>query len=179
MTSVIRGSDNFDSGVSATVGFTTVTDTQSSSFTKPNDAYDLESTFFGDSFFNEVSGVPSSSYEVMAGSAQSSSTLFDVTFTISSASTHTRRESYWGDLLLVGKKNTVTNKSMAFYNMANGWPNQTIFPVSYATGVIILNVNEQLCIWASDVYGGGGIYNSNLVLASGASTIVSKKLSLS
>lgn len=164
--------------LSFTIGFTTVTDTQSSSFTKPNDGYDIESVFFSDAFFVEVSGVPSSSYEVVVGTAQSSTTLVDVTFAISSASTHTRRGSYWGDVLLVGKKNTVTNKSMAFYNMAAGWTSQTIFPVSYVSGVIILDANDQLCIWASDAYGGGGEFNSNLVLASGASTIVSKKLTL-
>lgn len=173
MPSVIRGSDNFDSSEG---GFASTTYTQSSSFTKPNDAYSVYANFFSSQYDTEVSGVPNSNYEILVTSALASDTLGMVSANISSASTHVRRDIYWGDLLLVGKKNTVTNKSMAFYNMAAGWTTQTIFPVSYSSEVKAFDANDRLVIWGSDVYTASAAANSNLVLAVGASTITTKLL---
>ena len=161
-----------------TIGFNTTNFSSTSSFTKPNTGYNVYENFFGNALNTLTNGVPSSSYEIIVGTAITSETLAMLSYAISGASTHSQRGNYWGDVLLVGKKNTVTNKSMAFANMAKGWTNQTTFPVSFTSGVLIMDTNDRLCIWGSDAYTGGGQFNSNLVLASGAATMQLKALTI-
>ena len=161
-----------------TIGFNTTNTSQSGSFTKPNDGYSIIDTFFNGVYNSLTNGVPSSSYEVVVQSAVASATLGQIVSAVSGATTHTQRQSYWGDVLAVGKKNTVTNKSMLFANMAAGWTTKTVFPVSFTSGIIILDANDRVCIWCSDAYTGGGVYNSNLVLGSGASTLSLRSLTI-
>jgi len=173
----ITGSGNIDAG-GGDIGFNSSSTTQSSTFTKPNNGYNVKENFFSNNYNSEVSGTPSSSYEIVVGGAAANSTIAMLSFSISGASTHNRRGSYFGDVLIAGKKNTVTNKSAMFANMASGWTTQTVFPVSFTSGLIILDQNDRLVIWGSDVYTGGGQFNSNLVISSGAATMTIKELTI-
>jgi len=173
----ITGSGNIDAG-GGDIGFNSSSTTQSSTFTKPNNGYNVKENFFSNNYNSEVSGTPSSSYEIVVGGAAANSTIAMLSFSISGASTHNRRGSYFGDVLIAGKKNTVTNKSAMYANMASGWTTQTVFPVSFTSGLIILDQNDRLVIWGSDVYTGGGQFNSNLVISSGAATMTIKELTI-
>ena len=173
----ISGSGNLEIG-GGDIGFNSSSTTQSSTFTKPNNGYNVKENFFSNNYNTEVSGTPSSSYEIVVGGAASNSTIAMVSFSISGASTHNRRGSYFGDVLIAGKKNTVTNKSAMYANMAAGWTTQTVFPVAFTSGLIILEQNDRLVIWGSDVYTGGGQFNSNLVISSGAATMTIKELTI-
>jgi|SaaInl85LU_5_DNA_1037374.scaffolds.fasta_scaffold09347_2 hypothetical protein len=159
--------------------FSTTSYSNTSVFTKPADGVHILN-----SYFNSINagvyktGIPPSQYKLLATPALTGGTIGSFNLILNPSLHSQRSGGYWGDAIIVGKQNTVTNQSMWIANIANGWTSQTSFPLNWASDSIDLEQNEQIVIWVSDVYNGGGIYNSNLQFAEGRAAISLKILTI-
>jgi len=158
-----------------TIGYNSTTHYRSSTFTKPNNAVNLMTGHFGNNLNTTVNSSPSTIYEACVTSTFTSDGLATVKFTLPSPNTYNKRGSYWGDIMLFGKKNTNTGKSVAFFQVNAGWTTQTTgFPKTSETAIIPVDSGDRFCIWISDNYTGQASANSHLVYNANTANIIVK-----
>ena len=161
------------------ISFVPTTAYRSSTFTKPADAYVLTNSFFPNGTNIIRSGFPSSAYEVCVSAALTNSGVMEVFYYLPVPNIHTLRPgNYWGDIVLVGKKNAILNTSVYFFQVSGGWTTKTNWPQDYRKSLFKADAGDVFCIWASDAYSGGADYNSNLSWNANTTYITIENLTL-
>ena len=164
-----------------TIGFSSATTYNSSTFTKPNNGTNIFMTYYNSTTMKEVSGTVPSTYEIVQTPAFSSSAVVEVVFKLPTPNTFSQRQGYWGDVIIFGVKNTTTNKSTALFLTSAPWNTQTGFPAEAKTFLTSADANDRFFIAASDVYNnsaGTGFANSNLVFNANTANIIVKTLTI-
>ena len=157
------------------IGYNSTTHYRSSTFTKPSNAVNLMSSHFGNNLNTTVNSSPSTIYEAVSTSTFSSDGLATVKFTLPTPNQHSQRGGYWGDIILFGKKNTNSGKSVAFFQVNAGWTTQTTgFPKASETAIIPIDSGDRFCVWISDHYTGQASANSHLVYNANTANIIVK-----
>jgi len=161
-----------------TINFSPVVHRNSSTWTKPSDGYNVSTAIFGNALNKEVTGTPSSIYEIVTTPAVTAAGVVEIIYNLPSPNTFSMRQGYWGDLLLFGVKNTSTNKSTAFFQPSAPWNTQTTLPASGKTFLMSVSPNDRFVIWGSDVYS-WNMGNSHMVYSANTASITINTMTIS